>query len=100
MLLLAEAVTQIDFSSVTPIVSAIGSLGFAIWFAYYTTTTTLPNQQKEHREAIKELSVNFTNALQESKTIHAGTIKELVGEMKSARDSYDRWKMSGGQISH
>ena len=70
---LAETATALDVSAITPALSAIGSLGFAIWFAYYTTTVTLPNQQKEHRDAIKE----------------------LVAEMRSSRDAFDRWRMTG-----
>ena len=81
---LAETATALDVSAITPALSAIGSLGFAIWFAYYTTTVTLPNQQKEHRDAIKELA-----------DTHAGTIKELVAEMRSSRDAFDRWRMTG-----
>ena len=54
--ILAEAVPGLDVSAITPALSAIGSLGFAIWFAYYTTTKTLPDQQKEHREQIRELT--------------------------------------------
>ena len=71
----------LDVSNVTPALSAIGSLGFAIWFAYYTTTVTLPSQQKEHREQIRELSET-----------HAATVKELVTEMRSGRESFDRWR--------
>lgn len=80
-LILAEA--AIGLTDFTPVVSAIGSLGFAIWFAYYTTTTTLPNQQKEHRDQIRELSET-----------HANTIKELVAELRAGRESYDRWRMT------
>ena len=78
-LILAES--AIGLPDLTPVVSAIGSLGFAIWFAYYTTTTTLPNQQKEHRDQIRELSDS-----------HANTIKELVAELRAGRESYDRWR--------
>lgn len=80
--ILADA-SALDVSAMTPALSAIGSLGFAIWFAYYTTTKTLPDQQKEHREAIKELNET-----------HANTIKELVTELRSSRESYDRWRGS------
>lgn len=78
-LLLADA--GIGLTDVTPVVSAIGSLGFAIWFAYYTTTTTLPNQQKEHRDQIRELAET-----------HSNTIKEIVGELRASREAYDRWR--------
>lgn len=81
-LLIAEATLPSDALS---IVSAVGSLGFAIWFAYHTTTVTLPRQQQEHRELLKELAET-----------HAATIKELVSEIRASRESFDRWKLSGG----
>jgi hypothetical protein len=78
--------TAMDVSAITPALSAIGSLGFAIWFAYYTTTKTLPDQQKEHRDAIKELTET-----------HAGTIKEMMAEMRSGRESFERWRTATHQ---
>lgn len=98
MLLIAEA--GIDINGLAPAVSAILSIGFATWFAYYTTTTTIPTQQKEHREAIKELSTIHAEAiekmvleLKEKRESYTQTIKEIVAEMKSERESYDRWRM-------
>jgi hypothetical protein len=78
MLTIADAVTITD---AMPAVSAVGSLGFAIWFAWYTTTTAIPRQQQEHRQQIKELS-----------DTHARTISELVAELRAGRESFDRWK--------
>jgi len=60
------------------------SIGFATWFAYYTTTTTLPNQQKMHREQLKEVQDSFSASL-----------KEIIGEMRAEREAFDRWKMAG-----
>ena len=81
MLTILAETAAMDVSAITPALSAIGSLGFAIWFAYYTTTKTLPDQQKEHRDAIKELTET-----------HSNTIKELVAEMRAGRDAFDRWR--------
>lgn len=80
-LLLADS----GIADAMPALSAVGSLGFAIWFAWYTTTTTIPNQQKEHRETIDRLTVT-----------HSETIKELVAEMRAQRDAFDKWRMLGG----
>lgn len=82
----AAAANAFDVSSITQVISAIGSMGFAIWFAHHTTTVTLPKQQQEHREALRD----------QDKT-HAETIKELVTEMRASREAYDRWRMSGGK---
>ena len=86
MLTILAETAAMDVSAITPALSAIGSLGFAIWFAYYTTTKTLPDQQKEHRDAMKDMTET-----------HASTIKELVAEMRSGRESYDRWRTASHQ---
>lgn len=82
-LLIADASVLMP-SDALSVVSAIGSLGFAIWFAYHTTTVTLPRQQQENRELLKELAET-----------HAATIKELVSEIRANRESYDRWRSCG-----
>lgn len=82
-MLLTLADAGVNLTDAMPAVSAVGSLGFAIWFAWYTTTTAIPNQQKEHREAIDKLT-----------TTHSDTIKEIVTEMRLQREAYDKWRMS------
>jgi hypothetical protein len=89
--------TAMDVSAITPALSAIGSLGFAIWFAYYTTTKTLPEQQKEHRDAIKELTETHSGTIKELTETHAGTIKEMMAEMRSGRESFERWRTATHQ---
>lgn len=82
LLMLAEAAAPpVDMASVTPFVASISSLGFAIWFAYYTVSVTLPNQQKEHREERSQIRCELIE-----------TIDKLVSEMKNQREAFDRWK--------
>lgn len=80
-IMIAEAATTQVVESVMPAISSVSSLGFAIWFAWYTATHTIPKQQQEHREAIKDLT-----------SLHAKTIEDLLDELKEQRDAYDRWK--------
>ena len=72
---------ETDIASVTPVLSAIGSLGFAIWFAWHTVTVTLPVMQKEHREERAAVRGELLEML-----------NRLVDEMKQNREAYDRWK--------
>jgi len=81
--LLAADAVAFDVASITPAISAIGSVGFAVWHSWFVTTKTIPTQQAEHREAIKELTQTYSQ-----------TTRELVNEMKEQRESYDRWKGS------
>ena len=99
LLLLAEAgaaVAGVTLTDVTPIISSIGSLGFAIWFAYYTATTLIPNQQKEHRDQIEKITNTHANTIEKSAAYHSSMVDKIVGEMKAARDSFERWRSGGG----
>lgn len=81
LILLSDAVPMMSAADVMPAISSVGSLGFAIWFAYYTTTTTLPTQQKQHQEQLAKVTET-----------HAQTIKELVAELRLGREAYERWR--------
>jgi hypothetical protein len=83
MLLLADAAAQFDPSTLTPAVSSVLSLGFAVWYAWYTVCYVLPGMQKEHREAMRDAMAT-----------HADTIKSMLTELKESRDAHDRWRMS------
>ena len=75
------AAAGIDMAAATPFVASISSLGFAIWFAYYTVSVTLPIQQKEHREEREQIRQQLLEV-----------ITRLETEMRSQRESYERWK--------
>jgi hypothetical protein len=82
----------VGLADIMPGIQALGSLGFAIWFAYYATTKLIPDQQREHRDTVKEIVA-----------AHAKTLEAVVTEMKLERETfsvqlslhregYDRWK--------
>lgn len=79
--LLADASTTSSLNDLTPIIASAGSLGFAVWFGVYVMMYHLPAQQKEHREQIEKKDET-----------HAETIKGLLAELRSARESYERWR--------
>ncbi len=83
MLILADAAvaTGIDMTAITPAISAIGSIGFAFWFGYYTTTKTIPDLQSAHQEQMDKKDA-----------VHAATIDRILNELKESRDSFDRWR--------
>lgn len=83
LLLAADAGFTVE--TLMPAISSVSSLGFAIWFAYHTVTVSMPKQQSEHREEMRDLT-----------TTHAATIRDLVDEMKQSRDAFDRWRQGGG----
>jgi hypothetical protein len=55
MLTLIAQTTPPEPSPWIHVAGAVLSSGFAVWYAWYTTTKTIPDMQKEHREERKEL---------------------------------------------
>lgn len=93
---LAEA-SGLDAAAITAGVSSVTSLGFAVWFAWYTTVYTLPGQQKLHAEQMDKRELAHAEQLDKKDVVHATTIKTLVDELKSERMDFDRWRMGGGK---
>ena len=58
MLLIAEA-TGINTDNLPSILSAIGSIGFAVWYGWYVTTKTIPKITDKHDERIATLVQDF-----------------------------------------
>lgn len=70
--LIADVVPAADPSAWMPAISSVTSLGFAIWFSWYTTTKTIPDMQRDHRveregiiEEMKQQREAFESALRE-----------------------------------
>ncbi len=73
MLLLAADPVAFDMASVAPMLSTLGSLGFAVWFGWYVTTRMIPDMQREHRQAMLDLANEFRE------------------DVKSLGAQYERW---------
>lgn len=59
------------------IVSVLGSLGFSIWFGWYTTTKTLPDMRREHVDSLKDMTATFAAELREERQHNASQIDRL-----------------------
>lgn len=64
----------VDPSAVLPAVSTVGSLGFAVWYAWYTTTSVIPKLLDAHRQERQEMEVR-----------HDGQITKLLEDFKEQR---------------
>ena len=85
LILAAEAAAAIhDISEYLPAVSTLGSLGFAVWYAYYTTTVAIPKLLEAHRTERLELQERFDAALH-----------ELLVELKEQRTQFATWMTRG-----
>ena len=74
-LLIIAADAGADATAWLPAVSAIGSLGFAVWYAYYTTTVAIPKLLESHRVERTEMQARFD-----------GIMDKLVTEMRQQRE--------------
>lgn len=79
--LLADLAAPID---VPNMLSTIGSIGFAVWYAWHTTTKTIPDMQNSHKAERLEAHVRFDAAMQllleelkAEREQHADELKEL-----------------------
>lgn len=68
---------SVDISAIMPAVSNLGALGFAVWYAYYTTTVAIPKLIADHRAERTEMQTRFD-----------GTNARLIEEMKQTREFY------------
>ena len=79
-MVLAEAAVAFDPASIMPALSTLGSLGFAVWYAYYTTTVAVPKLLESHRAERDQMQARFD-----------ATIHDLLVEMKQQRDQFEAW---------
>lgn len=73
--LLADAASLSGNTESVPVwaqlVGGFSSVGFAIWYAYYTTKHTIPRQLKEHAETIRQITAK-----------HCETTDKMVEEFR------------------
>lgn len=75
------AAVQFDGSSIMPALSMVGSLGFAVWYAWYTTTVSIPKLLEGHRVERLEMQTRFD-----------ATVHELLDEMRQQRTEFAAWR--------
>jgi ABC-type nickel/cobalt efflux system permease component RcnA len=71
-MLFAEGIDGQTSQTVLTILSGVASLGFAVWFAYHTTTKTLPEKDAKHEATVK--AINDT---------HTDTVRKLVDDFRA-----------------
>ncbi|MGC1273915.1 MAG: hypothetical protein WBC44_09425 [Planctomycetaceae bacterium] len=68
--------------SVAAIVTALTGSGFAVWYAWYMTTTQIPRINAEHRDAVAQLVAEFRMEQKETRELfqHSLAMIERDGE--------------------
>lgn len=96
LLTLAELATDVNWGNVA---ASIGSIGFACWYSYYTTTSMIPKMLADHKEERGEMQAEHKVQLAEMLKDHReerdqiqirfnDSLREVVSEMKSSRENY------------
>jgi hypothetical protein len=95
--ILAE--TGVDAAGLAAGASALLNTGATLWFFYYCHTVTLPEQQKQSRELMREKDVAHAAECDKLRDIFADQLKEarlereaIVNELRANREAFERWK--------
>jgi len=76
----------LDPSSILPALSTVGSLGFAVWYAWYTTTVSIPKLLDAHRQERLEMQARFD-----------AIVHEMLTEMKDQRSEFAAWRTNANK---
>lgn len=86
--LLTIAADAVDSGSILPMVSMIGSLGFAVWYAWYVTTVAIPKLMDNHRAEREEMQKRFDQLLLDLRTDFNNDLHAQLVEMKEQRQQF------------
>lgn len=84
LLPVADAVSTIDSSAILPAISTIGSLSFAVWYAWFVTTKSMPDQQREHRDQVERIIASHEKMV-------FGIVADHREDVDKLGQQYDRW---------
>jgi hypothetical protein len=60
------------------------SLGFAVWYAWYVTTKTIPERDKVHAATISEIVTEFREESKEQRQAQVATVERLSVSIERA----------------
>ncbi len=87
LLTLAADGATFSVADIAPVISSIGSVGFAVWFGVHVITKTIPDMNA----AAKEERTAWAIERQKTEETNDRVIHELVMEMKEQRNQFGAW---------
>jgi len=93
LLMLAADVT--DAGTILPAVSMVGSLGFAVWYAWYVTTVAIPKLMADHRAERENVQKRFDQNVIDLRSDFNSDLHALLVEMKEQRAQFTAWMTKG-----
>lgn len=79
MLLIAEGNASFGVTDIAPAISSLGSIGFAVWYAWYTTTKSIPDLLASHKVERGELLTELKAARLEATEARLQFAKWMAG---------------------
>lgn len=70
-------VDQATMDTWTTVAAGFASLGFVAWYAWYTTTQTIPGMNSRHAESMRQAIEEFRAEAREQRLAYQEQIREL-----------------------
>ena len=75
-----ENTTIRDIGAIT---SMLSGFGFAVWYAWYMTTSRIPAIEKLHAEQLKESQTAYREQLSESERRHEQNVSRMIDNFRA-----------------
>ena len=75
-----------DQAEIVSAVTQFSSIGFAVWYAWWTTTHTIPRMQDTYDETIKKLVSDFRSDIKEQRAEYMTQIDLMHGSITKMTD--------------
>lgn len=69
------------------VIAGITSLGFAVWYAWYTTTKTIPGMNRQHSEAMIRAISEFRQEVREQRDLYTSQLQEAHSLNRMSQES-------------
>lgn len=66
------------------------SLGFAVWYAWWVTTKTIPERDKTHAETIAGLVKEFRDETKEQRQVHIAAVDKIDNSLDKLASVIER----------
>lgn len=90
MTIIAQATTDGSVGTITAIVTALTGSGFAVWYAWYMTTTQIPRINAEHRETVSSILSEFRAEQRETREVFQHSLAVIERDNERNAMAIDR----------
>lgn len=85
--ILAEGANDVSVTQWFQMGSGVFGSGFAVWYAWYTTTKTLPTLNQQHNELVGKIVDDFRSESKEQRESEKERTKAIAASMSAISES-------------